>query len=274
MFFIQVLANLLSLFAVALAHTPPTYSGYTRRWQSSFIGTAGTPATNNWNIISRSANYNNEYQKYTASPRNVRLSGSGTLQLIPHGDKTAPMGWTSGRMETKYTFTPPAGKITRIESSLRLAGAPMKNKQGVWPAFWLMGDAYRHGTAWPASGEIDIMENINGDRVGHGVIHCGTAPGGVCNEPIGLASTTSILDSSYHVWRVEINRRSTDWKTQTITWYKDGAQFHKVTGLSLGSPSVWASLTAKPLYIILNVAIGGDWVSDLCRHRQLGHVLI
>lgn len=264
MFSLRILATLVSLFAAAvLASTPPTYSGYTRKWQTTFIGAAGLPGTNNWNIIDTADVYNNEYQVYKASANNVRLSGSGTLQLIPHSDKTAVRGWTSGRMESKYTFTPTAGKITWLEAKIRLAGASPSVKQGIWPAFWLMGDSYRHGTLWPASGEIDIFENINGDGIGHGVIHCGTAPGGPCNEPIGIADTIAIPDNEYHVWKIVINRTSSNWKNQMLSWYKDGVLFHRVTGSQVGSSSVWATLTASPLYIIVNVAVGGDWVSSL-----------
>lgn len=39
-------------------------------------------------------------------------------------------------------------------------------------------------------------------------------------------------------------------------------QFHQLRGDQLNDASVWASLTAKPLFFILNVAVGGDWVSS------------
>ncbi|CAM1501425.1 Fc.00g105870.m01.CDS01 [Cosmosporella sp. VM-42] len=256
----QVLATLLSVLGVALALVPPQYTGYHGLWSDHFDGAAGTlPVSTKWNVISSTQVFNNEYQKYTNSKNNIQVTGAGRLQLIPRADASAPRGWTSGRIESKYTFTPTAGKITRVESQLRIAGGPAANKQGIWPAFWLMGNAYRQGVLWPASGEIDVMENINGDGIAHGVVHCDKAPGGVCNEPIGLANTISIPDYSWHTWRVDIDRRSTNFKDQSITWYRDGTQFHKVTGTQMNSATVWATLAQKPLYIILNVAVGGDW---------------
>lgn len=261
----------LSLLSVALAWNSPTYSGYTRAWQANFVGTKGNkPNPANWNIIENSVNYNNEVQTYTANKENIQFSGAGALQLIPKGSNTA--GWTSARIESKYIITPTAGKITRIESSLRLAGNAVSHKQGIWPAFWMLGESYREGGIWPATGEIDIFENVNGQAIGHATVHCDVYPNGLCNEPTGLTNSTPLPDNQFHVWRVEINRKSNNFKQQTITWFMDGKQFHQVTGTQIDDADVWASLAQSPLYIILNVAVGGNWVSrpqsaqprDLC----------
>ncbi|KAI9158979.1 Beta-glucanase [Paramyrothecium foliicola] len=250
----------LSLFSAAAAIESPTYTGYTRKWQANFIGPMNTqPPASDWTIVTGDKNDNNEFQRYTNSVANIRYSGTDALQIIPRKDATAPKGWTSGRIETKFTVTPEAGKITRIESSLRIAGNPAKNKQGLWPAFWLMGDSFRKGTPWPASGELDIFENINGQSEVVGVVHCGTYPGGICNEPIGLVNTTPLPDNKFHTYRLEFNRKSTNFKDQTITWYKDNVQFHRVTGTQINDAAVWATLAQAPMYLILNVAIGGNW---------------
>lgn len=227
------------------------------------MGPAGTPPhPNNWNIITGDKNDNNEWQRFSSNKTNVQFSGANTLQLVPLRDATTPKGWTSARIESKYTLTPPAGKITRVESSLRLGSNLKKNKQGIWPAFWMLGDSYRKGTIWPACGEIDIMENVNGENVGWGVTHCDKSPGGICNENNGIGATTSLSDDKFHVWRVEFNRKSNDFKLQTITWFMDGKQFHKITGSQIGNTKVWASLAQSPLYFILNVAVGGNWVGS------------
>ncbi|KAI6778175.1 uncharacterized protein J7T54_002710 [Emericellopsis cladophorae] len=263
MYLRQILAALLPLVTVVVAWQSPQYNGYTRRWQATFIGQADAlPNSNNWNVINSAQVYNNELQRYTNKKANIRFNGNGALQLIPRRDATAPGGWTSGRIESKYTLTPTAGKITRVESSLRIAGNPQKNKQGLWPAFWMLGASYRQGVKWPECGEIDIMENINGQSIGYGVVHCDKGPGGACNEPIGLASTTALPDNQFHVWRVEIDRTNSDFKKQTITWYMDDVQFHRVTGEQVNNSGVWATLAQKPLYIILNVAMGGDWAGS------------
>ncbi|KAJ9418707.1 endo-1,3(4)-beta-glucanase [Fusarium oxysporum] len=224
------------LFAIAAAVQPPAYSGYTRRVK----------------------NYNNEIQAYVKSTSVLRKSGKNTLQLIPQfSDSTRK--WTSARIESKYTLTPKLGKITRVEASLRLGGNSARSKQGIWPAFWLLGDAIRKGVEWPACGEVDIMENVNGQKIGYGAVHCDQAPGGICNEPNGIASNVQLPDSNYHVWRVQFDRRSSNLRSQSITWYLDGRVFHRVTGAQVGNAKVWKSLCHSPMFVIFNVAVGGDW---------------
>jgi beta-glucanase (GH16 family) len=260
MLFQTALATL-SLLSVASAIDSPTYSGFTRKWQANWKGAANTlPPVNDWNIIQSSVNDNNELQTYTNSNANLRYNGSEALQIIPRKDASAVRGWTSARIETKFTITPEAGKITRIESMLRIGGNQAKSKQGLWPAFWMMGDVFRSkGTKWPQCGELDIFENINGQTNVVGVAHCGTYPNGVCNEPVGLANTAPLLDNRMHVWRIEINRKPSNWADQTISWFSDGKQFHQIKGSQIGDSAVWATLAQAPMYLILNVAMGGNW---------------
>ena len=113
---------------------------------------------------------NSEVQSYTTATRNLQLSGGQTVQLVPWKSTTGQ--WTSGRIESVDSFTPTAGKEMIIQGSLRFGGNAQANKQGMWPAFWLLGDAVRHGTPWPQCGELDIMEQIDGVMTGYGTAHC------------------------------------------------------------------------------------------------------
>lgn len=250
-----------SLFAASSASNAPTYSQYNLQWQDAFIGSSGSlPNTNNWGAVTKTQNYNGEIQTYTSSSSNLKLSGSGSLQILPQ--KSSSGAWTSARIESKYVFTPTNGKITRIEASLRLPGSA-STKQGIWPAFWMLGDSYRHGTVWPACGEIDIMENIDGQTANHGTLHCDVSPGGICNEGTGLGSTSSIPDTNFHVYGVHFDRRYTDYKQQSINFFLDNTLYVRITGAQIGSASVWKALCQSPMYMILNVAVGGSWVSLL-----------
>ncbi|KAI1504717.1 family 16 glycosyl hydrolase [Biscogniauxia marginata] len=254
--------RLLTLALVAVAPTvsaegAPGYNGYKQIWAETFDGAAGQGVnTNNWNIIT-DINVNNEWQKYTTSTANMQLSGGATLQIVPRKDSNGQ--WTSGRIESKYTFTPPAGAVSMAEARIRFGDNPVANKQGMWPAFWLLGNSLRTGTAWPACGELDIMETVNGALTGYGTTHCDVYPGGACNEPSGIGASTALPDQSWHTWRLVWDRRASTWQGETITWFLDGAQFHQISGQRIGSQSVWNSLAASPLYFILNVAVGGNW---------------
>ncbi len=255
------LKAILPLAAVVSAWDAPSYGGFRRVWQDNFSGGAGSPPNgNSWNLITGDIGVNNERQVYTRASRNVQLSGGGTLQITPWRDSSQPKGWTSGRMESKYTLTPQAGKVTRLEASIMFGENSINNKQGYLPAFWALGDSIRHGTGWPACGELDILETVNGILTGHGTVHCDKYPGGICNEGNGIGNGVAIPDQAWHNWRLEIDRTSGDWQQQSINFYMDGHRYHQVNGARIGNVNVWNSLVNSPFYFILNVAVGGNWV--------------
>ncbi|KAK4032687.1 concanavalin A-like lectin/glucanase domain-containing protein [Parachaetomium inaequale] len=235
----------------------PSYDGYRLVWADTFPGASGSlPNENNWNILDGNLGVNNELQTYRRSTRNVQSSGGNTLQLVPWRDGSS---WTSGRLESKYTFTPQAGRRTMAEAQIRFGGNSIDTKQGMWPAFWVLGNSIRSGTPWPACGELDIMETVNGQLSGYGTIHCGVYPGGVCNEPSGRGASMPMPNQDWQRWRIVWDRTSNDWRSETITWFMNDRQFYQVRGDQLNDQNVWASLTAKPLFFILNVAVGGSW---------------
>lgn len=258
--FSNAVLSLLAVAGTAFAGNAPSYSGLNLVWQDNFAGNSGNlPDGGKWNIIQGYLNVNAELEVYTNSNRNLQLSGGSTLQIVPWRDSSAQNGWTSGRIESKYTYTPQPGKLTRVESSLRFGTAGTNQKQGIWPAFWNLGDSIRHGTAWPACGELDIMEQVNGQLTGYGTAHCDVYPGGICNEGTGLGASISIPDQSWHTWRLEHDRRKSSWTDETITWYRDGQQFQQISGARINNQNVWNSLANSPLYFLLNVAVGGTW---------------
>ena len=258
-----VCLTLLSVTSPALAWDAPGYSGYNLIWQANFVGDAGTlPDSGLWNIITGNLGVNAELETYTSSTKNVQRSGGSTLQLVPWRDSSVANGWTSGRIESKYVFTPTAGKVTRAEAQIRVGTNALANKAGLWPAFWILGDSIRHGTAWPACGELDIMETVNGQLIGYGTAHCGTYPGGVCNEGTGIGNHITIPDQGWHTWRIQWDRTASSWQSESITWYMDGTQFHRIVGSSL-TQDIWNALCHSNLYFLLNMAVGGTWVSLL-----------
>jgi beta-glucanase (GH16 family) len=254
-----LMAAMASLGLVA-AESAPGYGGYRLVWTDGFGGDAGMlPDTGTWNIITN-FHVNNERQEYTTSNRNLQRSGGNTLQIVPQNDNGQ---WTSGRVESRYTFTPEAGRITFAEARIRFGDNNIGNKQGIWPAFWFLGDSCRNGTPWPACGEVDALETVNGQLTGYGTVHCDRDQGGICNEPNGIGGTTGIPDQGWHTWRVVWDRTAGSWEGESLTWYMDGRQFHQVSGSRIGNYNVWRSLAQTPLYFILNVAVGGNWVSLL-----------
>lgn len=226
-------------------------------WQDNFAGSTGTTVnTGLWNVANVKMNNNNELETYSNSIRNLQISGGGTVQLVPWRDSSG--AWTSGRIESKEAFTPAPGKITRVEGSIRMGSHSPGNKAGIWPAFWLLGDAVRSGTPWPLCGELDIFEQKNGEPIAFGTAHCGTVNGGMCNEPVGLGTTTALPDG-FHTWALEWNRTPGDWQAETITWFRDGQSYYTLTAPTIRDQGTWSILAHSPYYMVLNVAVGGNF---------------
>ncbi|KAH8591801.1 beta-glucanase [Bisporella sp. PMI_857] len=243
--------------ALVSAIAPPNIDGFSIIWSDDFAGSAGSSPNDALWTIAQNIDTNNEIQVYTTSNQNIQISGGQTIQFVP---RKAPSGqWTSGRIETKESFTPSPGKSMIIQGSIALGTNPTDLKQGIWPAFWTLGDAMRHGTDWPRCGELDIMEQVNGINTAYGTAHCGDMPGGICSEPIGRQATTEIPSDGFHTWAIKIDRTNDDWTQQCVTWTLDGQEYNRLTGAAVGDEATFATLAHSPLYILLNVAVGGNW---------------
>ncbi|MER6692549.1 glycoside hydrolase family 16 protein [Streptomyces minutiscleroticus] len=252
--------------AGASAPTPP--SGWSQVFVDDFNGTAGTGVnTNNWQYATGTgypggaANWGTgEIETMTSSTNNVSLDGNGNLRITPRRD--AAGNWTSGRIETRRTdFQPPSGGKLRIESRIQLPNVTGTAARGYWPAFWALGSPYRGNYwNWPSVGELDIMENANGLNTVHATMHCGTSPGGPCNETSGIGSSTTCqgttCQAGFHTYAMEWDRSTS---VEEIRFYLDGRNYHTVRANQVDA-TTWANATNHGYFVILNVAMGGGFV--------------
>jgi len=195
---------------------------------------------------------NAERQAYTADPANLALDGEGHLvirALETAGDRDAPLCYYGGPCAYTSARILTAGAVEvlygRIEARLKIPTG-----QGIWPAFWTLGRDIG-AVGWPASGEIDIMEHVGREpyRV-HGTLH---GPG--YSGAAGIGRGTSLPDGArfaddFHVYAI-------DWTPAGITWSVDGVAFSTVTPADLPPGARWAF--DHPHFLILNVAVGGNW---------------
>ncbi|KAK6345903.1 hypothetical protein TWF730_010246 [Orbilia blumenaviensis] len=252
------LAVISLLAAKALA--VPALSGYSVTWSDEFDGPYGGSPTGGWNRIVRTPaqNSNDEEQFYTDYSSNGQLWGDGQLFIIPDKRGSNPEYWTSARFETTGAWHCPAGKAMIFQAELRgpdFTGNP-SNLQGIWPAFWALGNACRNGGSWPDCGEWDIFETINdlGDR-NQGVLHFAKTNG----DHDSRSGQVQYTGGQYHTWAIKVDRRNSDWNQQKLIWYKDGTEYMSVTGANIGNFQIWEKLVYKSFYIILNVAVGGTY---------------
>jgi len=205
----------------------------------------------------------NEVQSYT--DRNAVVTSTGALRITPQ--RSASGSWTSSRIESlsRYDFACPAGGKLRIETSMKFGNGPQEEQMGIWPAFWSMGSDFRGNySQWPAAGEIDIAESVNGVDKLYMALHCGWAPGGPCDEYNGMKMAVPLSRGSFHTFAVEIDRTNSGgaWKGERLTWYMDGKRVFRVDGASFADEWVWTAITRKPKFLILNVAVGGDFADN------------
>jgi len=247
--------------AVAPAVVPAAPTGFTTTWSDDFSGAANTGLdTGTWRYdVGEGWTFGTgEIETMTNSTSNVYQDGSGHLVLKALHTGTDPAtGWTSGRVETQADgFGALPGGVVRIESSIQQPNVNTANGLGYWPAFWMLGAPLRVGTVWPGSGEIDIMEDINGRSSTFGTLHCGTAPGGACNENTGVGSgehACSGCQTGYHTYAVEIDRSTSP---EQIRWYLDGTLYYTLSSNQIDATS-WANAVDHSFYIIFDLAIGG-----------------
>jgi beta-glucanase (GH16 family) len=204
---------------------------------------------------------NNELETYcaagsTTSPcdpsnPNAYIDTTGILHIV--GRNPSGTTYTSARLKTQGLVSYMYG---RIEARMKLP-----ESQGMWPAFWLLGNNITT-ISWPACGELDVMEHIDGNNP---PLYAGGTPMGydwVAGSVHG-GSTSAHLDGSerYHASGFS----AAEWHTYGMIWTKGQVQFYvddpanvyaTFTPANFGNP--WP-FDAGPQFIILNLAIGGDW---------------
>jgi beta-glucanase (GH16 family) len=236
-------------------------------WRDDFAGRAGTPPSGDWQVdLGHSypggpANWGTgEIQRYTADPANLGQDGRGNLRVTATRDQRGE--WRSARIETvRGDFRPPAGGRLRVDARLQL---PAGGK-GYWPAFWALGTPYRTDrSSWPGSGELDLMENINGQAVVHGTVHCGTP----CHDDTGLTGQYRLDQTGFHVYTLI-------WSTAPgrLDWYVDGQLFWSVTAATMGR-SAWDAATGHGYFLLLDLAIGGSWAGAPDATTRVGESLL
>lgn len=221
---------------------------WTLTWSDEFNGPDGSlPDPRKWIVVNGGSGYgNNELEYYTSRTANIHQE-NGNLVITARRETYAgadgvSRAYTSARIETKDRFQQ---KYGRIEARIKLPEG-----QGIWPAFWMLGGNIS-SAEWPACGEIDIMEKVGFEpSTVHGSLH---GPGYSKNFPLTGSFTLpgqARFSGSFHLFAVE-------WEPGKIRFYVDGVLYETQTAGSIPSGSRW--VFDHPFYLLLNVAVGGNW---------------
>jgi len=217
----------------AQAPAPPS-SGTV--WQDEF-DRDGLPDASRWGYEVGMIR-NKERQYYTRErANNARVSG-GLLIIEAHRERFENADYTSASLTSRANWT-----YARIEVRARVPKG-----RGSWPAIWTLGTNIRE-VGWPSCGEIDIMEHVGFDpgRV-HANIHT-KAYNHVQRTNKGNNIMVPSADGEFHVY-------SAEWTPQRISIAVDGQSYFTFAKEN-GGAAVWPF--DKPQYLILNLAIGGNW---------------
>ncbi|UJW33075.1 glycoside hydrolase family 16 protein [Saccharothrix sp. AJ9571] len=203
---------------------------------------------------------NHELQYYTSGTGNAALDGGGNLVITAKKENPADYNCWYGRCEYTSARLNTAGRFTqtygRFEARMKLPRG-----QGMWPAFWALGEDI--GTnPWPNCGEIDFMENVGFEPNSvHGTLH---GPGYSGSGGIGGVYNGPNFSDDFHTFTV-------DWAPDKITWSVDGNAYQTRTPADLNG-NRW--VFDHPFFMILNLAVGGDWPGSPDGNTQFPQQLV
>lgn len=186
---------------------------------------------------------NNELQYYTERPENIMVE-DGMLHITARSESYNGSDFTSAKILTRDKFETTYG---RFEARIMLPWG-----QGIWPAFWLLGDDSDGDEVWPQIGEIDIME-YRGQQpsIIHGSVHGpGYSGGNAVTDSYQMPNGR--FDTEFHVFAIE-------WGPDFIRYYVDDNLYNEITPDDVNGEWVFND---NSFYIILNVAVGGTFVGS------------
>ncbi|MEU1280764.1 family 16 glycosylhydrolase [Streptomyces sp. NPDC005805] len=221
-------------------------------FSDDFNGPAGSAVDGSkWQTETGDNVNNHERQYYTAGNRNAALDGQGNLVITARRENPGNYQCWYGRCEYTSARLNTAGRFTTTYGHVE-ARLKVPRGQGMWPAFWMLGNDIGQ-VGWPASGEIDVMENVGFEpSTVHGTLH---GPGYSGAGGIGAGYTLpggQKFADNFHTFAV-------DWSPNEVTWSVDGQVYQRRTPADLGGRQ-W--VFDKPFFLILNLAVGGYWPGD------------
>ena len=224
-------------------------TGYRVVWSDEF-DVAGLPDPAKWSYDTdrNSAGWwNNELQYYSdARAENSRVE-NGMLVITARREDLSTLGfgdWSGQRYSS-------ARLLTRGKGDWRYGFFEIRAKlpcgRGSWPAIWTLSSPPQ--TGWPSDGEIDIMEHVGHDQgVVHGTVHT-DAYNHTRGNQRGAQVNLPDLCNQFHRYQLH-------WTASRITIGVDDRYYYQYSNDNSGNAE-WPF--DSPQFLILNIAVGGDW---------------
>ena len=183
---------------------------------------------------------NNELQYYTQARLENAEVKDDFLYITARKESFGGKDYTSARLITKLKGDWLYGRV-----EIR---AKLPDGRGMWPAIWMLPTDWAYG-GWPASGEIDIMENVGYNPY----VIVASAHTESYNHAIGTQKSANInvatCYSDFHVYALE-------WEVKEYRVYVDNKLYFTFKNEGTGYKA-WPF--DKRFHLLLNVAVGGNW---------------
>ena len=188
---------------------------------------------------------NSELQHY--QKENVDISPGQYLRINVTVDNGT---FKSGRVTTEGKFS---FKYGSLKAKIQIPNVV----EGLWPAFWTMGEKFPE-IGWPHAGEVDVMEVGQGKALRDGVGNKRVISGAHWWNDDHTASyagnftAAQDLNETFHIYRLE-------WTPDSLTTYVDDNMIWTMD-INLAQCPFCTSFH-EPHHILLNVAVGGGFTS-------------
>jgi beta-glucanase (GH16 family) len=254
-------SSTLTVSAVASQSFAPNIPSGTVVWSDEFANSTGAPAQPDpavWTYDTGNSGFGNqELENYcawgsSASPCSTANPSEfvGTDGYL-HIEAQQPSAgvYTSARLKTQGLFSFQYGRFE--------VRALVPEAQGFWPAAWLMGNNIAT-VNWPACGEQDVLERVDAALTpdwNEGSIHGAGFTGGT-----GLGTkyyfSGGQTAAQWHTYGMI-------WSPGTVAYYVDDYTHPYATfttsSISGFGGAVWPFDAGQSNFILLNLAIGGDF---------------
>lgn len=199
-----------------------------------------------WNRqVEPAGRFNKEWQRYTDNEQNSYIDNNQlVIKAIHESNVYAENEYTSARLNTAGKFDFKYGKV--------VAKIKLPSGKAIWPAFWMLGsniDENGGDTAWPITGEIDILELWGSDSasVVEANVHYQDA----------LGKHTQMGAEGYHLangnFSDDFHEFGFEWTEEKMTWSVNGEIYHT---LDITDPKYYAF--HKDFFFLFNIAVGGE----------------
>jgi Glycosyl hydrolases family 16 len=221
---------------------PMNLAGFQLTFDDEFDTFNASPdgLTTTWRTTGSTFSHELEHYASTVGAGGPFTLGNGVLDIAATPvSSAAGLPYTSGEITTQRSFAQTYGYF-----EMR---AELPAGQGMWPAFWLLpADG-----SWPP--ELDVMEML------------GNNPGTIYTTTHSQVASTAALAIQVADTSAGFHSYAVDWEPDRVTFYFDGNAIS-----SLATP---ADMN-KPMYMLVNLAVGGAGSWPGAAVGETGHMLV